>query len=652
MEKRTSKASASIGKFIGAAAGIAAAVGIFRTLRGAVDQAFSRIDTMEQFDRVMTTMTGSAEVAEQTLATINDTVKGTAFGLDTAASAVQNFVTSGIEVESATRYFESWGDAVAFYTKGTSQDLEGVTDALSKMSTRGKVDMEQLGRIMEAGIPAMDIYAEAMGMSTEEVADQMRKGKLEAGQFMEVMDEALANGTEKFPALAGAAKDAGASWQGSFDNMKAAVARGVTNIIESIDTMLEDNGLPTMREMVSEFGSAFESALTFIGESIPPLIEFIKQFAQANEEAFGGIRDTVMTVFTTIWGYIQEVWQYIMEIWNEYGPQLTVLAETIFGTIRDVVQFVFETVWNIIKTILDLLVPYIKDVLGRIAEFWAENGEQIMKAVDNAFTFIKGVIDFIMPIVTGIIKGAWDIITAIFNTTIGVIMGIIKWFASLLTGDFEGMKEAAIGIVETMWDGIKGVIAGAWNLVSGAFSGLWDSISGWFSGLKDDALEWGKNMISGFIDGIKSMGSNVASAAGDVVKKAGDFLKFWSPAKKGEGRYIVHWGRNMIDGFLDGVKEEGRKAGAVMDGVIANMQPRNPIDIAGQVASTNASLNSRISHEINNSSNIENLLNLLYDALNRQQVIVLDSGELVGATTEKYNESLGDNSRSKMRWSL
>src|SRR5690625_3039496 len=229
-----------------------------------------------------------------------------------------------------------------------------------------------------------------------------------------------------------------------------------------------------------------------------------------------------------------------------------------------------------------------------------------MEAVYNAFNFIMGVIEFIMPIVTGIIKGAWDIITAIFNTTIGVVMGLVKWFASLLTGDFEGMKESSIGIVETMWDGIKGVVAGAWNLIKGAFGGLWQSISGWFSGLKDDAIEWGKNMISGFIDGIKDKASGVASAASSVVKAAGDYIKFWSPSKKGEGRYIVHWGRNMIDGFLDGVKEEGRKAGKVMDGVIANMQPRNPIDIAGQVSSINRQASRQLNHTFTSELSVDN----------------------------------------------
>src|SRR5690625_7981414 len=115
---------------------------------------------------------------------------------------------------------------------------------------------------------------------------------------MKVRYEEITNGTEKFPALAGAAKDAGASWQGSFDNMKAAVARGVTNIIESVDTMLEDSGLPTMREMVSEFGSAFESALTFIGESIPKVVELIKGFAKSSSETFEALRETHMSLLT------------------------------------------------------------------------------------------------------------------------------------------------------------------------------------------------------------------------------------------------------------------------------------------------------------------------------------------------------------------
>src|SRR5699024_7345735 len=43
---------------------------------------------------------------------------------------------------------------------------------------------------------------------------------------------------------------------------------------------------------------------------------------------------------------------------------------------------------------------------------------------------------------------------------------------------------------------------------------------------------------------------------------------------EGPGRHIVEWGRNMIDGFLDGVETEGRKAGSVMSSIVGSMKPK------------------------------------------------------------------------------
>src|SRR5699024_10291874 len=142
--------------------------------------AFSRIDTMEQFERVMTTMTGSTEKAGQVLGDVTETVTGTAYGLDVGAKAVQDFVTSNMDVDKATQTFASWGDAVAFYGDGSNETIASVSDALAKMTAKGKVQMDTMNRLTEAGIPAMQIYADATGKSVEEVADQMQKGTLDA----------------------------------------------------------------------------------------------------------------------------------------------------------------------------------------------------------------------------------------------------------------------------------------------------------------------------------------------------------------------------------------------------------------------------------------------------------------------------------------
>ena len=118
----------TMGKLVGAIGITAALSKGFNMVKDSVGRAFGRIDTMEQFDRVMTTMTGSSKKAESVLNEVNDTVKGTAYGLDVGAKAVQGFVTSNMDVDKATATFKSWGDAVAFYGDGTSETLGSVTD--------------------------------------------------------------------------------------------------------------------------------------------------------------------------------------------------------------------------------------------------------------------------------------------------------------------------------------------------------------------------------------------------------------------------------------------------------------------------------------------------------------------------------------------
>lgn len=302
-------------------------------------------------------------------------------------------------------------------------------------------------------------------------------------------------------------------------------------------------------------------------EYLGNIIEIVSEFGQNIWESISG-------VVLAIYDFIQEYLTMIVEFYQENGEQMLEIATKVFGTILDTVSTVFEAIFEIITTILNLILPFIQEQLGKITQFWDENGEKIMSIVETAFNFIKDTIDFIMPILIAIIEGAWSIISSVFDAAIGIILGLVEWFVSMLTGDFEGMKEASIKIWESLWDGVKGILEGAWNLLSGAFGALWNNIEDWFIGLKDDAIQWGKNMIDGFIEGIKSMAGAVGDAASNVIGEVAGFMKFWSPAKKGEGRFIEHWGKNMVDGFLDGVRQEASKAGQVIDDMIKSMSPK------------------------------------------------------------------------------
>ena len=181
--------------------GIASALGVFKvvsaavsTLSSSLQSAFNRSDTMEQFERTMSAMTGDTQAADKALEELKTTTKGTAYGLDVAAKATQNFVTRGMDMSKATEQVKIWGDAVAFYGKGTNEQFENVTDALAKMRTKGKVEMDQLDRLFDAGIDAVGMYAQVTKQSSADVQDALSHGEISADQFIDVVTNAMASG--------------------------------------------------------------------------------------------------------------------------------------------------------------------------------------------------------------------------------------------------------------------------------------------------------------------------------------------------------------------------------------------------------------------------------------------------------------------------
>ena len=257
---------------------IASGIGVFKALsasanlvKSSISSAMGRQDTMEAFNRTITQITGSAENATKALEDLKKITKGTAYGLDVAAKATQNFVTRGMDLSKATKSVGIWADAVSFYGKGTNEQLETVTDALAKMRTKGTVEMEQLNRLFDVGINAVGIYAKAVGRNAADVQEDLSAKTITTEQFLDVVEKAMAEGTNGVDKIAGAALQAGSSWTGTIDNMKAATTRGVLSIMQAIDDMLSKNKLPQMREMISQFGKGAEATMIAIANGIKNL---------------------------------------------------------------------------------------------------------------------------------------------------------------------------------------------------------------------------------------------------------------------------------------------------------------------------------------------------------------------------------------------
>ncbi len=259
--------------------------------------AFDRIDTMDRFQRTVTTMTGDAGMAESALAQLKDTTVGTAYGLDVAGAAAQGFLTRGMGLGAATDQVRIWADAVSFYGKGTNEQLESVVDAIGKMYSKGSVEADQLDRLFDAGIDAAGIYAEVVGESVAKVKDDLSDKNISSAEFISTVSQAMDRGVSN-----GAAKEAGDTWAATFSNVQSAVTRGWTNIIQSLDNELAANGLPGAMEMVQSFGQTVENVLNSVAGSMDVVVGWGMRIADVLSGAGTFIADNWGIIGPVVYG--------------------------------------------------------------------------------------------------------------------------------------------------------------------------------------------------------------------------------------------------------------------------------------------------------------------------------------------------------------
>jgi tape measure domain-containing protein len=591
---------------IGAITGVAATIGVFNTLRNAVNRAFSRIDTMEQFERTMTTMLGSADEANKALEETNAIVKGTAYGLDTAAGAVQRFVTSSVNVEDATKYVEAFGDAVAFYGDGTNEQFSRVTRAMAQMATTGKTNIGDINALLDAGIPVFEIYGDAIGITAAEARKALEGGGTDASEFLDVMTNAFQEGTDRFASIEGAAKNAGASWTGTFDNMRAAVARGVTSVIQSIDEMLTSNGLPDMRQMVANFGTTVENVLNWIATNIPIAINYFKEVYNAIKPWLPLIASVVTAFlsFNTAINVINGVKNAVMGlrvgfallkaamIANPFAVVIGLLAGLavmfvhLWNTsesFRQKVTEVFQAFLDFVMPIVQRVVDFVMQVWGMLVDWWNANSEQILSTAQNVWntivsvvsTVIQAVVSFVMEIWGTLVSfwnehgqmileaamNVWTVIQTVITTVVTVIWTIIQTMASIVMSIMQFLWPFVEGLIISTWNAIKGAIQGAINVITGIiqffsalftgnWSALWDAVKKILSG----AVQFIWNFIQiSFVGKIFKAVQTFAKNFINVIKSKWDTVKNVFSTAINFVKNIVTSGFNAIKNVINTV---------------------------------------------------------------------------------------------------
>lgn len=315
------------------------------TIMNSIEGAVSRIDTLNNFPKVMTNLGIASEDSEKAINKLSDGLQGIPTKLDDAALAVQRFTSKNGDVDKSVDLFLAVNNALL--AGGASAEIQSsAMEQLSQAYSKGKPDMVEW-RSIQTAMPAQlkQISQEILGNTenldlflkkAEEYADSnplsssgaelveqlkavkkgsgdmttalgtaLRLGIISMDDFLDTIVKLNKEGTGEFQSFEKQAKNATGGIKTSITNAKTAITRGVSKIIEAFDKVLKDNGLGGISTVISNIGKTAEKVLNKIATSlIPKVVSKIKDVCNWVKENQEVIKKLIIVIGSLTAGYI------------------------------------------------------------------------------------------------------------------------------------------------------------------------------------------------------------------------------------------------------------------------------------------------------------------------------------------------------------
>jgi murein DD-endopeptidase MepM/ murein hydrolase activator NlpD len=542
----------------------------------ALTKGFRRLDAIDAARGKLIGLGHSAKEVDKIMASALSAVKGTAFGLDEAATVAATAVAAGIkpgkELQQELRLV-----ADAATIGGTSMGEMG--HIFNQVATSNKVFNGTLNELETRGIPIVQLLADQMHVSKASVTDLAAAGKIDFATF----EKALKKG------VGGAALASGKTFQGAMKNMFAALSRlgagllggvfpqlkeglgGLTKLLDSMQPAANRAGaalgnmvrgarglfdLFVKGDFTKNFHDAFNAPedsklvdrILTIREKMKELIVVAKTFFEAlkgNVAGEGAGAPKWMTVivnagvvigntFRTIKRTVQDFWT---RIWN---PPTTVTEGPFKGAEVRVfsLRSTLVKLWRFIQTQvipgLQILGQFILTVVIPAFVAWETfMAHQVMPIVaqlggffrDNIIPAFRAVVKFIM---TQLVPGFLVIVDAV-KSLLAVVIPIISEIVGAIVGQFIKMKPQLMDI----WNSVKQIITGAMFIIKEVIQAVTFVIGGiwkrWGKDIKGVVVSVFKGLIN-IIGGVLKIIAGIINLFVSLVK--GDWKGAWNAVKQ------------------------------------------------------------------------------------------------------------------------
>ena len=219
---------------------------------------------MEQNRVAFTTLLRSAEKAKRFLAAMEKFAATTPFELPGVLAASKRLLAFGFTAEQVLPILRAVGDSAA--ALGLGEDgIQRMTLAIGQMQAKGKIQAQEMLQLAEAGVPAWELLAKAIGVDIPTAMKMAEEGQISAAQGIQAI---VAGMNAKFSGMMEAQAQ---TINGIMSNIRDSVGQTMTAIGDDIVRGLNlKEHFKGMQDWLANFAQAVKSY--GIGETLRTMI--------------------------------------------------------------------------------------------------------------------------------------------------------------------------------------------------------------------------------------------------------------------------------------------------------------------------------------------------------------------------------------------
>uniref|UniRef100_UPI001319ED10 tape measure protein n=1 Tax=Microbulbifer pacificus TaxID=407164 RepID=UPI001319ED10 len=271
------KAGGKVKKFATALGLVAIGTAAFHALKGSMDDAIKRFDTLNNFPKVLQALGVSAEDSERAMSSLSDGIDGLPTKLDEISSVAQRMYTSFGDMDKATDSALALNNALLGSGASAADAQRGTEQYLQALQT-GKMDMMQWRTLQETMDVALIKVAESFGYAGQSAKDDLYKalqdGTITMDQFNDKMIE-VGTGTGIMAKLA---KENSLGIETSLGNLRNAAARGIASILDSFNKLSKEVTGKDIAQNIDSLKGIVTSSFNVIGDVIESTTPLFKLF--------------------------------------------------------------------------------------------------------------------------------------------------------------------------------------------------------------------------------------------------------------------------------------------------------------------------------------------------------------------------------------